>query len=105
MTQLVLPIRLADHAVFSSFYDDGNESLVATLSELARGASDGHGCWLWGAAATGKTHLLQAVCDRAGDRSVYIPLATFATAGPERRGTSSPEGSAAVSRLPISRPR
>jgi DnaA family protein len=83
MTQLVLPIRLADHAVFSSFYDDGNESLVATLSELARGASDGHGCWLWGAAATGKTHLLQAVCDRAGDRSVYIPLATFGTAGPE----------------------
>ncbi|MCP4299788.1 MAG: DnaA regulatory inactivator Hda [Gammaproteobacteria bacterium] len=84
MTQLVLPIRLADHAVFASFYDDGNESLVATLSELARGASDrdGHGCWFWGAASTGKTHLLQAVCDRAGDRSVYIPLSMFGAAGP-----------------------
>jgi DnaA family protein len=84
MNQLVLPLRLADHAVFASFYEQGNESLVATLRELADGAAgrDGHGCWLWGAAATGKTHLLQAVCDQAGDRSVYIPLSTFAASGP-----------------------
>ena len=84
MSQLVLPLRLADHAVFASFYEQGNESLVATLRELAGGVAerDGHGCWLWGAAATGKTHLLQAVCDQAGDRSVYIPLSTFAASGP-----------------------
>ncbi len=81
MTQLVLPIRLADHAVFASFYDHGNESLLATLRDLAAGAA-AHGCWLWGAVSTGKTHLLQAVCDRAGDRSVYIPLSTCAVAGP-----------------------
>ena len=80
MNQLVLPLRLADHAVFASFYEQGNESLVATLRALAGGAQgpDGHGCWLWGAKATGKTHLLQAVCDQVGDRSVYIPLSTFA---------------------------
>lgn len=84
MNQLVLPLRLADHAVFASFYEQGNESLVATLRELAGGVAgrDGHGCWLWGAAATGKTHLLQAVCDQAGDRSVYIPLSAFAASGP-----------------------
>jgi DnaA family protein len=84
MNQLVLPLRLADHAVFASFFAHGNEALVATLVELARGAVDGggHGCWLWGAASTGKTHLLQATCDRAGDRSVYIPLSTFVAAGP-----------------------
>lgn len=84
MNQLVLPLRLADHAVFASFYAHGNESLVATLVELASGAAggNGHGCWLWGAASTGKTHLLQAVCDQAGDRSVYIPLSTFAASGP-----------------------
>ncbi|MGI9247618.1 MAG: DnaA regulatory inactivator Hda [Woeseiaceae bacterium] len=84
MNQLVLPLRLADHAVFASFYGHGNEALVATLIELACGAADGagHGCWLWGATSTGKTHLLQAVCDRAGDRSVYIPLLSFAAAGP-----------------------
>lgn len=84
MSQLVLPLRLADHAVFASFYERGNEPLVATLMELARGAADGegHGCWLWGEAATGKTHLLQAVCDRAGDRAVFVPLSMFAAAGP-----------------------
>jgi DnaA family protein len=81
MSQLVLPLRLADHAVFASFLDDGNETLVATLAGIAGGDS-GPGCWLSGATATGKTHLLQAVCERAGDRSVYLPLRTLAEAGP-----------------------
>lgn len=80
MSQLVLPLRLADHAVFASFLDDGNETLVATLAGLAAGG-EGQGCWLWGAAAAGKTHLLQAVCDRAGDRSAYLPLDMLAQAG------------------------
>lgn len=82
MTQLALPLRLADHAVFSSFFDRGNESLVAALAAVARGGDDGHGCWLWGAPATGKTHLLQAACEAAGDRSVYVPLGILAEAGP-----------------------
>jgi len=81
VSQLALPLRLADHAVFGSFLDAGNETLVATLVDLA-GRGVGPGCWIWGAAATGKTHLLQAVCDRAGDRSVYVPLAELAAAGP-----------------------
>lgn len=83
MTQLALPLRLADHAVFESFFEHGNESLVATLNDIAGGHVSGYGCWLWGAASTGKTHLLQAVCDRAGDRSVYAPLALFASGGPQ----------------------
>lgn len=84
MTQLVLPIQLADHAVFDSFYAHGNETLVAALRDLAAGTVDGarYGCWIWGAASTGKTHLLQAVCDRAGDRSAYVPLSMFAAAAP-----------------------
>jgi len=81
MSQLVLPLRLADHAVFESFLASGNETLVATLADIGDG-DDSHGCWLWGARATGKTHLLQAVCDRAGDRSVYVPLKMFVAAGP-----------------------
>ncbi|MBT8108848.1 MAG: DnaA regulatory inactivator Hda [Gammaproteobacteria bacterium] len=81
MSQLALPLQLADHAVFASFLDTGNETLVATLSALADG-EPGQGCWIWGASATGKTHLLQAVCERAGDRSVYLPLAMLAEAGP-----------------------
>lgn len=81
MNQLVLPLRLADHAVFESFHAAGSEVLVATLTEIAAGQGD-HGCWLWGAPATGKTHLLQATCDRAGDSSVYVPLSTVSDAGP-----------------------
>lgn len=82
MSQLALPLQLADHAVFASFLDSGNETLVATLSDIAAG-DERHGCWLWGAASAGKTHLLQAVCDEAGDRAVYVPLSMFADAGPE----------------------
>ncbi len=81
MSQLALPLQLADHAVFASFLDSGNETLVATLADIAVGG-EGHGCWLWGAASTGKTHLLQAVCDEAGDRAVYVPLSMVADAGP-----------------------
>lgn len=81
MTQLALPLRLADHAVFASYLSTGNEALVATLTELADG-NGREGCWLWGEAAVGKTHLLQAVCDRAGDRSVYVPLKMLREAGP-----------------------
>ena len=81
MNQMVLPLRLADHAVFASFLDHGNETLVATLAGLSFGGV-GQGCWLWGSPATGKTHLLQAVCDHAGDRSVYLPLEMLAAAGP-----------------------
>lgn len=81
MSQMALPLRLADHAVFASFHSVGNEELVDLLRGIGR-ASGGDGCWVWGAAATGKTHLLQALCDCAGDRSVYIPMASLAQAGP-----------------------
>jgi len=80
MSQLALALQLADHAVFSSFLESGNESLVATLKRVAGGDAD-HGCWLWGARSSGKTHLLQAVCERAGDRAVYLPMSLLADAG------------------------
>lgn len=82
MSQLALPLQLDDHAVFESFLGSGNETLVAALQAVAAG-EELAGCYLWGAAATGKTHLLQAACERAGDRSIYVPLAMFAAAGPE----------------------
>lgn len=82
MSQLALPLQLADHAVFASYLNSGNETLVATLSAIAAGG-EGHGCWLWGPVSTGKTHLLQAVCDSAGDRAAYVPISLLAAAGPE----------------------
>ncbi len=81
MTQLVLPIRLADHAVFETFYPVGNEAAVAHLRSIAA-AEAGHGAWLWGAPASGKTHLLQAACERAGDRAVYLTFENPAIADP-----------------------
>ena len=81
MSQLALPLQLADHAVFESFHAHGNETLVATLQSMTSGDA-GEGCWLFGSPATGKTHLLQAVCDKAGDRSVYLPFEMLAPMGP-----------------------
>ena len=81
LTQLALPLKLQDHAVFESFWPAGNDALVSFLNELAE-TGDGPGCWIWGAAATGKTHLLQAVCEKQDDRAAYVPLALLADAGP-----------------------
>ena len=81
MSQLALPLRLDDHAVFASFLPTGNEALVGLLANISS-ERVGNGCWIWGPPWVGKTHLLQAVCDRAGDCSVYVPMATHAGAGP-----------------------
>lgn len=81
MSQLALPLKLQDHAVFESFLSSGNESVVAFLTDLVAG-SDGPGSWLWGGRATGKTHLLQAVCERAGDSAQFVPLQELSAAGP-----------------------
>ena len=68
--------------MFASYLANGNEEVVAALTELTHSAGNS-GCWLWGGTATGKTHLLQAVCERAGDSSVYVPMSVLAVAGPE----------------------
>lgn len=83
MSQLVLPLRLADHAVFATFLNTGNEALVGLLGDLAHSdMSGGNGCWLWGAPSTGKTHLLQAACECADERSIYLPMRLLSDAGP-----------------------
>lgn len=79
--QLALPIGHADHAVFESYWAPPDDTLVAFLERLTAGPADG-GCWIWGTGATGKTHLLQAVCDRLGDDAMYLPLKLLAASGP-----------------------
>lgn len=81
MSQLALPLQLDDFAVFDSFLATGNEALVALLRDAAA-TGEGSGCWLFGGAAVGKTHLLQAVSASAGDSSVYAPLTLLREAGP-----------------------
>lgn len=81
MSQLALPLQLQDHAVFDSFWPAGNEAVVAFLADIAA-SSSGPGGFVWGRDATGKTHLLQAVCARAGGSVVYLPLGELREQGP-----------------------
>ena len=82
MSQLALPLQLQDHAVFESYWPAGNEELLAYLTALCD-TRNSPGCWVWGASASGKSHLLQAVSDRSGDRSIYLPLGLLLQAGPD----------------------
>ena len=81
MSQLPLPLRLDDHAVFDTFLPTGNESVVEHLTSLAA-AAHSEGAWICGPHTTGKTHLAQATCERLGDRAVYLPLRELAGLGP-----------------------
>jgi len=76
LSQLALPLKLQDHAVFESFWPAGNEAAVAFLRDIA-GTGAGPGGWLWGPVASGKTHLLQAVCECSGDRALFLPIGDF----------------------------
>ena len=57
-------------AVFDSFWPGPNAEIVAALR-----APSTTPLWLWGAAGSGKTHLLQAVCAATGESAAYFPLA------------------------------
>lgn len=83
MSQLCLNLKLDDHAVFESFLPAGNEAAVAALKALATNP-EAHGVWIWGTPASGKTHLLQAACELAGDTAMYLPLRSrLVASGPE----------------------
>ncbi|HEX3836130.1 MAG TPA: DnaA regulatory inactivator Hda [Steroidobacteraceae bacterium] len=83
MDQLPLGLRLADRAVFDTFWPQGNEQLLAHLRSIAGGAMSGT-TWLAGPHASGKSHLLQAACALlpAPRRCGYFPLRQLAALGP-----------------------
>jgi DnaA family protein len=76
--QLALGVRLRADAVFDSFWPGPNGEIVAALR--APGTTP---LWLWGAAGSGKTHLLQAVCAATGESAAYFPLARSLALPPE----------------------
>lgn len=83
-TQLVLPLRLEEHAAFETLVDGDNGPAVAHVRALAEGAG-GDVLWLWGPRGAGKSHLLQAACraaDAAGRRAMYLPLDGSADVAP-----------------------
>jgi len=65
-------------AVFDSFWPGPNGEIVAALR-----APSTTPLWLWGAAGSGKTHLLQAVCAAADESAAYFPLARSLALPPE----------------------
>jgi DnaA family protein len=83
MDQLPLGLRLADRAVFDTFWPQGNEQLLGQLRAVAGGAATGV-TWLAGPHASGKSHLLQATCALvpASRRCGFFPLASLMDLGP-----------------------
>ncbi|MEP7311163.1 MAG: DnaA regulatory inactivator Hda [Pseudomonadota bacterium] len=75
MQQLPLGVRLADRAVFASFHPGDNGQALQWLRELAAPGAAGVGV-LHGPAASGKSHLLQALCAQLPG-SGYFPLAVL----------------------------
>jgi DnaA family protein len=83
MDQLPLGLRLADRAVFETFWPQGNEQLLAHLRGVASGVDRGV-TWLAGPHGSGKSHLLQATCAAAPAprRCGYFPMAQLLSFGP-----------------------
>jgi DnaA-homolog protein len=78
-TQLTLKLQLQDDATLENFFvplDTKNALLINQLTHLFA-ANTEQFIYLWGAASSGKTHLLQAACHFAhkqGFVSQYLPL-------------------------------
>src|SRR5471030_34367 len=83
--QLVLDLNIPLLATFENFTQGANAEVVDFLSNtfIARHESF---VYLWGAAGTGKTHLMHACCHKItaqGERAFYLDLATHAQLQPE----------------------
>jgi DnaA family protein len=86
--QLPLGIGLHDSSVFESYFAGRNRPTVDALLAVASGAASVAATCIWihGSFGAGKTHLLQAVCARAGREgrtAAYLPLPEVVDLGEE----------------------
>ena len=87
--QLALNVRLRAAATFATYSSGPNSELLKTLTSLRHGSihrGSIHQLYLWGAPATGKSHLLQALCHEYSlheSSSIYLPLATLGSTEPQ----------------------
>jgi DnaA family protein len=75
-SQLPLGLTLKDSATFANFIAGPDSEVVLALQTCAQGQGEAF-IYLAGAPGTGKTHLLQAACHEAAQRSgtvAYLPL-------------------------------
>lgn len=80
--QLVLPLTGTSPLCFELFHPGPNAEALDCLERLAK-APHASSVYLWGGAAVGKSHLLNAFCRRVaeyGRAPAYVPLAAL---GPE----------------------
>lgn len=76
MRQLPLPVRLRASSVFANYFNGSNADAVTQLSAVVPDERP-TSVWLWGPAGSGRTHLAQALCARAGTQrlaAAYLPL-------------------------------
>ena len=75
--QYPLDIGVRPFATFETFVHPEDNGLLAALKRLTEPAAGGpRQYFIWGAEQTGKSHLLQAVCNRLADTDqnvIYIP--------------------------------
>lgn len=79
--QIPLNLRLRAEATFDNFIAVGNESIVHNLRQAGE-----QYIYLWGEQASGKTHLLQALCHQfwlENKSAAYIPLLDDEISEPE----------------------
>jgi len=78
--QLSLPIGLRDDASFDNFFPGKNAVALKHLEGLTSSRQSEGSVYLWGGQASGKTHLLQAICHLATKNEmpiVYLPLSQY----------------------------
>lgn len=82
--QLPLNVQLRDDATLANYYSGENREVVECLDALDRSDRE-KPIYLWGAPAVGKSHLLQAVCQKTGvggSSVAYLPLAELKSFSP-----------------------
>ena len=80
--QLTLDLFSAATQGFDSFHPDGNNQSVQAVKDWSAGRGPGV-LYLWGAAGTGKSHMLQAAIKAAPLRAIYVPIKEIVSAGAE----------------------
>lgn len=78
-----LPVQLRDEATLDNFLAlPATAALLGVLRAQAGGAGESI-IYLYGAAGSGKSHLLQASCHLSGASAMYLPLAELSAYCPE----------------------
>ena len=82
--QYSLDVSLRPFATFKTFiYSEKNE-LLTELRAISKDSGEPRQYFIWGSAVTGKSHLLQSVCNyvsNTNNKAVYLPLKQLAKYG------------------------